>query len=147
MKRERQSTRGLTAIGAAAFLPLLSFVAASCGARSALVDGEPGADSSILGKDVITDVQGFDVEDSSDATVVSCTPGKIALNPALPVVDFVLDSSGSMRDPLDTGSLTSKWDALRNALGSALPPIDATTEIGAYIFPTSHDPKIGRAHV
>ena len=137
MKRARQSTRGLTAIGAGAFLPLFSFVAASCGARSALVDGENG-DSSIA-TDAVADVRAFDATDSGDATVVACTPGKIALNLAAPVVEFVLDSSGSMDDPLDEASPTSKWDALRSALASALPPIDATTEIGAYIFPTSHD--------
>lgn len=137
MNRARKSTRGLTAIGAAAFLPLFSFVAASCGARSALVDGELG-DSSIA-KDAIADVRPFDATDSGDATVVACTPGKIALNPATPVVEFVLDSSGSMNDPLDEASPTTKWDTLRSALASALPPIDATTEIGAYIFPTSHD--------
>ena len=139
MRRARKSTRGKAAIGAAVIVPLVGFVLASCGARSQLVEPLEGSDSSsdVAPRDVaLVDVEAPDVV---DAQTVSCTPGKIALNPAAPVVEFVLDSSGSMKDPLDTGSTTSKWDALRGALASALPPIDATTEIGAYIFPTSHN--------
>ncbi|MGH7282302.1 MAG: vWA domain-containing protein [Polyangiaceae bacterium] len=134
MRRGRKSTRSGAAIGAA-LLPLLSIVGASCGARSALVDGVADRDSSIITPIDAT----FDVEtpDVVDAETVSCTPGQIALNPATPVVEFVLDTSNSMELPLDTSSPTSKWDALRGALASALPPIDATTEIGAYIFPSS----------
>ncbi len=104
--RSRASLLGAVLLGC-------SVAAVSCGARTPLQLG---------------DTQG-------DTHVVSCTPGTVALTRAIPAVMFVIDRSGSMAENLSNGT-TSRWDILTNAFAEVLPPVDATMEIGALLYPT-----------
>lgn len=62
-----------------------------------------------------------------------CVPDVVLL-PAHADVVLVLDRSGSMTRPLASSS-TTRWQALHDALASALPTFDADVAFGASIFP------------
>ncbi len=62
-----------------------------------------------------------------------CVPDVVLL-PAHADVVLVLDRSGSMTRPL-ASSTTTRWSALHEALGDALPAFDAEVAFGASIFP------------
>ncbi len=83
---------------------------------------------------------GFDagLPPEEDAGVVPCVPGVVTLNRAEPTVLLVLDRSGSMGF---TFGRTTRWAALQQSLNAALPPVDETMALGAYIFP-SDDPGL-----
>lgn len=100
------------------FLLGCSVAATSCGARTPLISG--GA---------------FDDVDGGTTHVVSCTPGTVVLTRAIPAVMFVIDRSGSMAEGLSSGT-TSRWEILTNAFSETLPPVDATMQIGALLYPT-----------
>ena len=68
-----------------------------------------------------------------DAGMVPCTPGRIALTPAVPVVMFVLDRSASMNTSF--GAAGNRWQSLTAAFGQALPAADQTMQVGALVFP------------
>lgn len=123
--------------GTVAVCLLVAGTAASCGARSPLADLDAFRDGAAADARIGDALPPFD----SGEAGVSCTPGSITMFPATPVVDFVLDASGSMNEPLVATNPTSKWNVLTSSLELALPPIDATTEIGALIFPSNHDPS------
>ncbi len=90
-------------------------LSASCGARSELwvptVDGAGGAGGGL-----------------------ACKAGQLTLTRATPVVMFVIDRSGSMQDRLSSGK-QSRWQILRDALDTTLPPVDDVMMIGGEIFP------------
>jgi len=65
---------------------------------------------------------------------VPCIPGIVTLTRARATVLFVLDRSGSMRDPFGD---TSRWGALERGLSQSLPAVDQTMAVGAYLFPSS----------
>lgn len=79
---------------------------------------------------------GFDagLPPEEDAGIVPCVPGIVTLKHAEPTVLLVLDRSGSMGTPF--GRLT-RWLALQQSLNAALPPVDETMALGAYIFPSN----------
>ena len=71
-----------------------------------------------------------------DAGPKPCVVGRFGLLPAVPVVVLVLDRSGSMADNF-SGSLVTKWDALREALRTALPTVDQTMQLGLLLYPVN----------
>jgi hypothetical protein len=73
-------------------------------------------------------------KDAAVDAAVSCIDGTLVLKRATPVVMFVLDRSGSMKNSF--GTTGTRWASLTNALAAALPPVDATMDIGALIFPS-----------
>ena len=78
-----------------------------------------------------------EVDDASvpeDTKPVGCTPGRVTLERATPSVMMVLDRSGSMGRGF--GGVATRWDILIRALDGALPPVDATMQLGALIYPT-----------
>jgi hypothetical protein len=114
-------------VSRALFFPAaaLAFVAfASCGARTGLYsdDGSGGAGSG-----------SGDAALDGDATAVACTPGHFGLTKAIPAVSFVIDRSRSMGERF--GGARSRWEVLTDALAQNLPPIDATMNLGALVFP------------
>jgi hypothetical protein len=67
---------------------------------------------------------------------VACTDGPITLLEADPTLMFVLDRSGSMGDHLGkSNGQQSRWSILTDALSATLPPVDASMEIGALLYP------------
>lgn len=113
-----------------AWLVLFAAVAcAGCGARTGL-DVEPSREPDAgrprdAGHDSTVDAP-FDAGPT-------CAPD-VALLPAHADVLLVLDRSGSMTRALASSSAT-RWDALENALATALPAFDANVAFGATIFP------------
>jgi hypothetical protein len=99
----------------AAFLPLAIL---ACGAKTGLPIWEYPADASV----------------SSDASALVCTPGRLRLERARPMVMMVLDRSGSMAKPLGA-TLDNRWQILTRALATTMPSVDETMEIGALLFP------------
>lgn len=91
---------------------------ASCGARTGLLAPEP--DASVI-------------DAGDDAAPVACHPGSFTLARARPTVMFVVDRSGSMNTRFS--SVGSRWAVLGKALGKALPPVDATMQLGLLVFP------------
>lgn len=78
---------------------------------------------------------GVDAGQEQDAGPLPCVPGVVTLVRARPTVMFVLDRSGSMGFAFGGG--LSRWRALEQGLSNALPPVDETMAIGAYVFPTA----------
>jgi isovaleryl-CoA dehydrogenase len=83
-----------------------------------------GARTSLLVPEVDDAAVVVDVDSGEDARPVPCTPGRLTLERASPMVMMVLDRSGSMGSAF--GATDTRWDILTRALGKALPPIDAT---------------------
>ncbi len=109
------------AFSAVAAIAMIASV--SCGARSEL-----------------DDLRGSEIGDAGDAgpdASVPCIPGTFALKKAEPSVMFVLDASGSMADAFSPDGST-RWQVLTKSLGSVLPSVDSSMEIGGLIFPTGH---------
>ncbi|MEO6419546.1 MAG: vWA domain-containing protein [Polyangiaceae bacterium] len=94
-----------------------SVAAIGCGARTPLISNS------------------IDDLDGGTTHVVSCTPGTVVLTRAIPTVMFVIDRSGSMAEGLSSGTI-SRWEILTNAFSETLPPVDATMQIGALLYPT-----------
>ena len=117
----------------AALLPAAATVAlASCGARTGL-DVDLATDGASAPRDALADVDA-----DGDANVpIACVDGTIALTRAQPTLMLTIDRSGSMGDPIGGPGSVSKWQALTNALGQALPSVDGSMQIGALLFPTS----------
>jgi hypothetical protein len=98
----------------------------SCGARTGLlVDDFSGGSGTGVG-DAALDAD-------ADAVAVACTPGHFGLTKAIPAVSFVIDRSRSMGTRFS--GARSRWEVLTDALATTLPPIDATMDLGALIFP------------
>ena len=68
-----------------------------------------------------------------DAGPTPCIPGVVTLSRAQPTTLFVIDRSGSMGFAFGT---STRWRELRRGLSAALPPVDETMALGAYIFPS-----------
>jgi hypothetical protein len=64
-----------------------------------------------------------------------CVPGTFTLVRAIPAVMLLIDASRSMSFDLGE-SQTARWTVLGEALASTLPPVDATMQIGALLFPS-----------
>ena len=91
---------------------------AACGARSSLPYPDSGAGG------------------DAASPAVACSTGTITLTKADPTLMLVLDRSGSMDSPLGASSGgASRWEILTQALGSTLPAVDDTMEIGALLYP------------
>ncbi|MFZ5893530.1 MAG: hypothetical protein ACOY0T_20885 [Myxococcota bacterium] len=99
--------RRLSLLGAAV-------IAVACGARSEL-------SASDLSGDVSPNVP--------------CKTGTFALRRANPTLMFVIDRSRSMMQTLPSNG-RSRWEVLSNALHDTLPPVDASIEVGALLFPS-----------
>jgi hypothetical protein len=69
-----------------------------------------------------------------DAT---CGGMQFALTRLPPNVLLVLDRSGSMSEPINAGSTTSKWDDLKAALTSVIGSYDSQLQLGASLFADS----------
>jgi hypothetical protein len=106
-------------------LALLALVA-SCGARTGLRIDPNARDGST------------DAPDAWSEAGPICTPD-IVLAPARAEVVLVIDRSGSMNRPLASDP-TLRWDALREALATSLPPFDMSIAFGASIFPVPELP-------
>ncbi len=102
--------------------------AVGCGARTGLLVEGALADASIA--------PGL-VPDASPDAMVTCLPGRFALERFSVDLMLVIDRSTSMADNIDgTPSLPPrKWDDLRDAFAATLPAIEGTVDIGAYAFP------------
>lgn len=96
----------------------VGLAAASCGARTGLPAPEP--DASV-------------VDAGDDAEAVKCHPGSFTLAKARPTVMLIADRSGSMNTRFSNAG--SRWVVLASALGKALPPVDATMQLGLLMFP------------
>jgi hypothetical protein len=64
----------------------------------------------------------------------SCGGMQFALQRVPPNVMLVLDRSGSMSDPIDATSATSKWDDLKTALQSTITTYDPQMRFGVSLF-------------
>ncbi len=111
-----RKTRAAGAVSALA----LGVVAIACGARTGLPYPEPDASIQDAG---------------DDAAPVACHPGNFTLAKARPAVMIVADRSGSMNTRFDANG--SRWVVLGNALAKALPPVDATMQLGLLMFPAT----------
>jgi hypothetical protein len=101
---------------------VLSLLLASCGAKTGL-DVDPA----------MRDAAFVDARDAWSEAGPTCTPD-VVLAPARAEVVLLIDRSGSMARPL-ASEPTIRWDALRSALATSLPPFDASIAFGASIFP------------
>lgn len=111
---------------------------ASCGARTGFLDdfgssGGSGATQDSGADATLARDGAADAADAADAARVGCVPGSFTLTRATPVVMLTLDRSSSMSSSFGTGT---RWTTLTNALASALPPIDASVQLGALTFPS-----------
>lgn len=100
---------------------VLALLLGACGARTELDVDPPGRDG---------------MSDASDArreTGPGCTPD-VVLAPAPPELVLLIDRSGSMNLPL-ADAPTTRWNALRAALATSLPPFNTRIAFGASIFP------------
>lgn len=95
-------------------VPGLVAVATACGARTSLDGGE------------LTTTVG---------PSVPCIAGTFELQRARPTLMFVIDRSRSMLTSFGSTGM-NRHQVLREALAVALPPLDASLEIGALLFPT-----------
>ena len=64
----------------------------------------------------------------------TCGGMQFALTRVPPNVLLVLDRSGSMQEPIDATSSTSKWDDLKAALTSVIGTYDSQLQLGASLF-------------
>ena len=64
----------------------------------------------------------------------NCGAMQFALTRVEPNVMLVLDRSGSMGDPVSSGSATTKWVDLKNAVSSLVTGYDSQMQLGAAIF-------------
>jgi von Willebrand factor type A domain len=64
----------------------------------------------------------------------NCGAMEFALQRVEPNVMLVIDRSGSMGDPVATGSATTKWVDLKNAVSSLVTNYDSQMRLGAAIF-------------
>ncbi|CAN5705080.1 hypothetical protein BH09MYX1_BH09MYX1_23830 [soil metagenome] len=103
---------------ALALCATVAIFAASCGARTGLL--APELDASLA-------------DAGDDAAAVTCHPGSFTLAKARPAVMLVVDRSGSMNTRFSNAG--SRWVVLGNALAKALPPADATMQLGLLMFP------------
>ncbi len=107
-------------------LPLAGSLAGSCGAKTGLRIDRVAGDAS------------FDARDARVDAGPTCTPD-VVLTPARAEVVLLIDRSGSMSRPL-ASEPTLRWDALREALATSLPPFDESIAFGASIFPVPEIP-------
>jgi hypothetical protein len=72
---------------------------------------------------------------------MNCGGMAFAIQRVPPNVMLILDRSGSMSDPIDANSLTSKWQDLQSAMDSVLTQYDPQIRFGADLFadPNSFD--------
>ncbi len=94
---------------------------ASCGARTGLRVDPSVEDAAV------------EMRDAWSEAGPTCTPD-IVLAPARADVVLLIDRSGSMNRPLASDPML-RWDALRTALATSLPPFDESIAFGASIFP------------
>ncbi len=73
----------------------------------------------------------------------ACSGVTAAAEPIPPVIQLVVDTSGSMRDAVADGERTSKWDAARPALLAALDGLADEVAVGLQLFPTASPPGTG----
>lgn len=73
--------------------------------------------------------------DTSVSPAVPCKVGTFTLRRANPTLLFVIDRSRSMLQTMPNSNGRSRWRMLIDALGSTLPAVDTSLEIGALIFP------------
>jgi hypothetical protein len=64
----------------------------------------------------------------------TCGGQQFALSRVPPNVLLVLDRSGSMADPIDLTSATSKWDDLKAAITSVIGTYDSQLQLGVSLF-------------
>ena len=69
---------------------------------------------------------------AADAVTVECAEGDFTLASVAPQVMLVLDRSGSMGSSFGT---STRWATTVAALEVALPPVDATMQLGLFLFP------------
>lgn len=119
-------------ISTSASIVCLAF-SASCGAKSGLEVPSSGPGPLDAGIEARPDARLDARPDAAADVVVACGP-PVALIPAYADVALVLDRSGSMVRPL-ASSPSTRWAALRSALGAALPRFDANVAFGAVLFP------------
>jgi hypothetical protein len=111
------------------------FVLVSSGSRSELLGGAGGAPGN---DETLADAGGpsdTDALSEIDGGPIACVPGTFALVQAVPAIMLVLDRSGSMNDVFSEGE--TRWEVLRSALSSTLPPVNSSMEIGALLFPSA----------
>lgn len=87
-------------------------------------------DTTVIGED------GGDPRQRGPDGGILCIEGSLGLIPAQPVVTLVVDRSNSMNQRFAAGSAT-KWNALKAALRTSLPPWNQAFELGLHIFPIS----------
>ena len=117
-------SRAFAFFGVAAIAVIASV---SCGARSELNDGLRASDAG-------------DAGDAGPEASVPCIPGMFALKKAQPSVMFVLDASGSMAQTFSANGDT-RWQVLTQSLGTVLPSVDSSMQIGALIFPSNRSQR------
>jgi hypothetical protein len=112
---------------------------AGCGAKTGLLVPDVGTDA---GPDAFAPPDAFVPPDAP----LTCVPGHYTLVRGSAEVMFVIDRSGSMAFNLD-GSMVPprRWDVLRDALTTTLPPFESTLAMGAYAFPRRFDGSIARS--
>jgi len=136
-------------------LMLALVLASGCGARTGLEIPEFSMDAG-LGRDTET----RDVSDRSDVPVFLDVPDvpdvapDVTACPPMPVVlvrtdvetVFLIDGSGSMGTTWEGlpggGGLPTRWEIVRDTLGSVLPPFDAQLAIGGKIFPDDGECRV-----
>lgn len=105
---------------------------AACGAKTGLrlPDVVTTPDATLDASDV-ADV--MDVADVRDV-VRGCVPGRFNLEARAADILLVIDRSGSMGQSL-SGSRTSKWRVVRDALNATLPQFQRQIQVGAVFYP------------
>ena len=134
----------------AAALLALALALGACGSKTGLRVDEradapdvPDAMDVPAEPDVAEEPDVLDVPQEPEAPPV-CVPTRTGLTRSSAEVAFVFDRSGSMGFALDgttpLGGTPSRWTVLRNALATALPPVERTLAVGAKFFPRVFDP-------
>ena len=110
-------------MGAMRALPLLALSLVACGRT------EP------VRFPYVIDTSDQDGRTHADDGGIACIDGALALEPAHPVVTLVVDRSSSMGQRF-TDSGASKWNSLKAALRTSLPPWNEAFELGLHLFPS-----------
>src|SRR4051794_12927677 len=97
--------------------------------------GATGSGGSIVHPD--DDAAGTGVLDASGADK-SCGASQVSATSVPVNILLVIDKSGSMKDPLGG---TSRWNAMKMALGAALDKVKGSIAFGLEFFPNSPDAK------
>ncbi len=110
---------------------------ALCGLGAMALGGTAcGAKTGLLVPDITQPPLDAVTMDDAFVRFDACVAGRFDMVRRHAQIMFVIDRSGSMEAPLPgtTGGGT-RWTGVRDAIASALPPIEATVDIGAIFYP------------